>query len=113
MPGYMVQSLKEYQEITHAMRGLIFITATGNPISQRNLSRHFYVSLDKTSLPRIRFHDLRHTAAALLLKKNVHPKIVQEMLGHSSITLTMDTYSHVMPSMQQEATDKMDGLFKS
>lgn len=113
MPNYVAQSLQAYQEITHETHGLIFTTSTGKPISQRNLTRHFHGALEKAGLPRIRFHDLRHTAATLLLKENVHPKVVQEMLGHSSISLTLDTYSHVIPSMQQEAADKMDGLFKS
>jgi integrase len=61
-------------------------------------------------LPKIRFHDLRHTAATLTFKQGVHPKIVQERLGHSSIVLTMDTYSHVIPSMQSNAAEKMDSL---
>jgi len=54
---------------------------------------------------------LRHTAATLLLEKNVNPKIVQEMLGHSTISLTLGTYSHVLPGMQKEAADKLDGIF--
>ena len=62
-------------------------------------------------MPRIRFHDLRHTAATLLLSQGVHPKIVQERLGHSQISLTLDTYSHVLPSMQKEAAEKLDALF--
>jgi len=61
--------------------------------------------------PPIRFHDLRHTAATLLLGQNVHPKVVQERLGHSQISVTMDTYSHVMPSMQRDAADKLDAMF--
>lgn len=113
MPAYVAQSLKEYQEITQSTAGLVFTTSTGKPISQRNLSRHFYGALDRSGLPRIRFHDLRHTAATLLLKENVHPKVVQEMLGHSNIMVTLDTYSHVIPGMQQETADKMDSIFKS
>jgi integrase len=60
----------------------------------------------------IRFHDLRHSAASLLLTIGVHPKVVQELLGHSQISLTLDIYSHVLPSMQQEAMGKLDDLFK-
>jgi integrase len=58
----------------------------------------------------IRFHDLRHTAATLMLQQGIHPKVVQERLGHSAISLTLDTYSHVLPSMQEEAAKAMDEL---
>ena len=58
---------------------------------------------DLEAMPRLRFHDLRHTCATLLLRANVHPKVVQERLGHVSIRLTMDTYSHLLPGMQTEA----------
>jgi integrase len=62
--------------------------------------------------PDIRFHDLRHTAATLMLQQGIHPKVVQERLGHSDISMTLNTYSHVLPSMQEEAADKMDELLK-
>ena len=55
--------------------------------------------MKRAGLPHIRFHDLRHTCATLLLSKNVHPKFVQELLGHATIAITLDTYSHVLPSM--------------
>jgi integrase len=58
----------------------------------------------------MRFHDLRHTAATLMLKEGINPKIVQERLGHSDISMTLNTYSHVLPSMQEEAADKLDEL---
>jgi len=89
---------------------LIFPSTIGTPLGPRNLFRHFKAVLLKAGLPEIRFHDLRHTAATLMLQQGVHPKVVQERLGHSSISLTLDTYSHVIPSMQQEAADKMDEL---
>ena len=68
--------------------------------------------LDKTlpELPIIRSHDLRHTAATLLWAQGVHPEIVQERLGHSQISLTLDTYSHVLPGMGREAASKIDAL---
>ena len=66
--------------------------------------------LRKTGLPLIRFHNLRHTAATLLLQQGVHPKIVQERLGHADISMTLNTYSHVLPSMQEDAALKMDEL---
>ena len=61
-------------------------------------------------LARIRFHDLRHTAASLLLGRGIHPKIVSEMLGHSTIAITLDTYSHVIPTMQRQAAEAMDAI---
>jgi len=66
--------------------------------------------LKKLELPKIPFHNLRHTHASLLLLKGVHPKVVQERLGHSSISITLDTYSHLMPSMQKEAAEKIDDV---
>ncbi len=71
----------------------------------------FKAILKKAGLPAIRWHDLRHSAATLLLSTGCHPKIVQERLGHSTIGITMDTYSHVLPTMQREAVDKLDSLF--
>ena len=59
-------------------------------------------------LPRIRFHDLRYTCATLLLSKNVNPKVVSEMLGHATIAITLDTYSHVLPTMQESAAKAME-----
>jgi len=58
----------------------------------------------------LRFHDLRHSAATLLLAQGVHPRAIMELLGHSSITVTMNTYAHVLPAMMREAADKMDAL---
>jgi len=76
------------------------------------LRRSFYPLLNRGGLPRIRFHDLRHTAATLLLVQGVHPKIVQDLLGHSTINLTMDVYSHVLPNLQEEAATKMEALLR-
>jgi integrase len=67
--------------------------------------------LKHTALPDIRFHDMRHTAATLMLQQGIHPKVVQERLGHSDIALTLNTYSHVLPSIQEEAVQKLDQLF--
>jgi integrase len=64
--------------------------------------------LGRTGLPQIRFHDLRHTCATLLLSKNVNPKMVSEMLGHATIAITLDTYSHVLPTMQESAAAAME-----
>jgi integrase len=64
--------------------------------------------LKRAGLPQIRFHDLRHTCATLLLGRNVNPKIVSEMLGHATIAITLDTYSHVLPNMQSETAKAME-----
>lgn len=83
--------------------GWVFTTALGNPIQPSDVSRRFPRLLEKAGLPRIRFHDLRHTTATLLLSERVHPKIVAALLGHSTVQLTLDTYSHVVPSLAREA----------
>jgi len=91
---------------------LVFPNATGGPMERQNVQRRsFKPLLKKAELPDIRFHDLRHSAATLLLSLGVHPKVVQERLGHATIAITMDIYSEVMPELQSEAADKLDGLF--
>lgn len=93
-------------------QNIVFPSTIGTPLGPRNLYRHFIDTIEKTGLPRIKFHDLRHTAATLMLKEGIHPKVVQERLGHSSITLTLDVYSHVIPSMQEEVAKKLDSLLQ-
>jgi integrase len=66
--------------------------------------------MDALDVPRIRFHDLRHTHATLALRAGVHPKVVQERLGHSDIAITLNTYSHAIPAMQEEAAEKVAAL---
>ena len=89
-------------------RGLVFATRTGEPLESRNVTKMFQRLLVKAGLPRLRFHDLRHTAATLLLAQGVDPRTIMETLGHSQISLTLDTYSHVLPSLQQGAARRMD-----
>jgi integrase len=89
---------------TYRDYGLVFTVPGGAPISAANLlKRGFRPLIERADVPTIRFHDLRHSHATLLLRNGVHPKIVSERLGHASITITLDTYSHVLPDMQQEA----------
>ncbi len=89
--------------------GLVFPSEAGTPMGARNLQRAFKIRLRRAGLPeRTRFHDLRHTCATLLLSRNVHPKFVQELLGHASIKLTLDTYSHVTPGMDGGTDSAMD-----
>jgi integrase len=89
--------------------GLIFASETGEPLDRRAVTKlMFKPLLKRAGLPEIRFHDLRHTCATLLLTKNVNSKIVSEMLGHASIAITLDTYSHVLPNMRDQAAAAME-----
>jgi integrase len=90
--------------------GLVFTTTTiGTPLeAQKIVNRHFKPLLRRTGLPNIRWHDLRHTCATLLLGRGVHPKMVQHLIGHASIQLTLDRYSHWIPSMGRHAAEGMD-----
>ncbi len=93
--------------------GLVFANEIGLPILRENLTtRHFKKIVKAAEVPMIRLYDLRHTCATLLLLDGIHPKVVAERLGHASIVLTMDTYSHVLPTMQQNATDSMERLMQ-
>lgn len=117
LPDIAVETLREHRKrmLAEGHPGpWVFCDTQGGPIRKSNLTRRWFKPLlQRAGLPDIRFHDLRHTAATLLLTLGVHPKIVQERLGHSQISLTLDTYSHVLPSMQREAARKLDTLFES
>ena len=107
LPAIAVMALQHHREgmlIEGRPVGLVFCNNQGGPLRKSNLVRRSFLPLLKRAgLPVIRFHDLRHTAATLLLVQGVHPKIVQERLGHSQISLTLDTYSHILPGMGREA----------
>ena len=90
---------------------MVFTNPKGGYLSPFSIDYHFQKALERAGLSPIRFHDLRHTSATLLLKYGVHPKIVQERLGHANISMTLDIYSHVIPSMQEEAALKIEGPF--
>lgn len=90
-------------------RELVFTTEVGTPLNRHNLTqRSFRPLLKKARLPQIRFHDLRHTCATILLKMGQHPKLVQELLGHATIAITLDTYSHLLPGMGDGLATAMD-----
>src|SRR5260370_27020955 len=93
-------------------KDIVFCNMYGEYTEPSNLFTAFKRLLIEAGLPNIRFHDLRHSAASFLAKLNVHPKVVQEILGHSTISMTMDTYSHLFPSTPQKAIHKLDELFK-
>ena len=122
LPASTMQSLQEHrirQAEERLQAGsnwehhdLIFTAHNGQPIDHRNLvRRHFKPLLEHANLPQeLRLYDLRHTCATLLLSAGENPKIVSERLGHASITLTLDTYSHVLPDMQEGAAAKLEKL---
>lgn len=90
---------------------LVVDRSDGSPINPDTLSSGWRRFLKAHGLPQIRFHDLRHAHATLMLIQGVHPKVVSERLGHASVGITLDTYSHVLPSIQNEAVDAFDRLF--
>lgn len=92
---------------------LVFCDALGDYLDARHVTRYeFHPLLRRAGLPIRRFHDLRHSSATLLLKAGVHPKIVSEMLGHSTIAITLDIYSHALPDMQRGAAGAMEGILR-
>jgi integrase len=82
---------------------LVFAEPDGSPIHPDKFRKRFEIRIARSGLPRIRFHDLRHTYATLALRAGVHPKVVAEVLGHANISITLDTYSHAIPAMQESA----------
>lgn len=128
LPDNLVKLLLDHQETQLVKGELIFPSVDNTPLDERNVNKYFKACLVSAGLGReekrknkkgkektvnvspYRLYDLRHTHATLLLKAGVHPKIVSERLGHASITLTLDTYSHVLPGMQDEAATKLDGM---
>ena len=91
--------------------GLVFATGKGTPHDSQNIiNRYFKPLLKRAELPNIRWHDLRHTYATLLLARGTHPTYVQKSLGHASVQLTLDRYSHWMPSMGRATASAMDDV---
>lgn len=116
-----VEALKEHRKAQDEERsklgdvwkdnGLVFPSTVGTPMNPDNLVyRSFKPLLRRAGLKEIRFHDLRHTFGYLMIEAGEHPKIVQEIMGHSQISLTLDTYSHVLPGIQEEAIRRLGGL---
>jgi hypothetical protein len=114
-----VDALKQHKAKQNAERlkadptwednGLIFPSQRGTTMNAKNLTaRNFKPILKRTGLPDIRLHELRHTCATLLLSRGVHPKFVQELLGHATIAITLDTYSHVLPGMGDQTATAME-----
>jgi integrase len=118
LPGTVVDSLRRHRVRQVEQRlvlgdlwkdhGFVFTNPTGGPLHVNSLMLRFRKLITTTGVPTIRFHDLRHTSATMLLAKGVHPKIVQERLGHSDVGITMNRYSHVTADMQRNAADLLD-----
>lgn len=122
VPSEVMKDIKEHKELQdHEKVGLktndysdhdfVYATKTGEPFNDRNIiSQYFKPLLKNAGLPDIRLYDLRHTCATLLLSAGVNPKIVSERLGHADVSLTLNTYSHVLPDMQESAAKKIEGM---
>jgi integrase len=116
LPTTVIENLKEHKQNQKVVKldGFVFAAANGEPVNDRNITnRYFKPLLEEAGLPDLRLYDLRHTCATLLLAAGENPKIVSERLGHASIAITLDTYSHVLPSMQEAAAEKLEGLLFS
>ena len=118
LPKLAIDALREHRKrqfaAGHMASGFVFTNTEGGPLRRSHFHRGDYKPLlTKAGLPEIRFHDLRHTAATLLLLAGVHPEIVRDRLGHSKIGITIDLYSHVLPSMQKEAAGRLDSLLSA
>ena len=122
LPSFVLEALQQHrlrQQEERAKAGtnwrerdLIFCASSGMPLNPNHVLEALKRGLKEAGLPSIRFHDLRHSAATLLLSLGVHPKVVQELLGHSQISMTLDIYSHVLPTMQKEAMERLTKALK-
>jgi integrase len=121
LPQFVIDVLHQHRSRQLEMRlqerehwqdhGLVFCSRKGTYYGITTLARQFKRLLRKAGLPSMRFHNLRHSAATILLSMGVHPKVVQELLGHSTIRMTMDLYSHALPGLQREAMNTSHQLF--
>jgi integrase len=122
LPDQVVEALKLHREPQDRAReaagefweewGLVLTTAVGTPVAPRNDYRDFRKIIERAGLRRVRLHDLRHTAASLMLAQDVSPRVIMEVLGHSQISVTMNTDSHISEGQSREAADRMGDLFQ-
>jgi len=113
--GHLAQQLEEIEALGDGYQdqGLMFPGERGQPMRPYTLTGKLERILKRAGLPKIRFHDLRHTCATLLLSKGVHPKFVQELLGHATISITLDRYSHVIPAMGDHTRKAMEDVLSN
>ena len=105
MQYYNDRTAPGFKDLDHVIHKV-----NGEPYRPDAMTKKWLRFLKAHNLPHIRLHDLRHTHATLLIQSGVSPKVVQQRLGHADVTITLNTYTHVMPDMAQEAADKIDGL---
>lgn len=122
LPDFLIEVLQQHQQrqqehqtkIGPAWKnsGYVFCNTRGGFYEDSSLAKRYKQLLKREDLPEIRFHDLRHSAATILISMGVNPKVVQELLGHASIVTTLNIYAHVLPAMQQEAAQKLNNLYR-
>jgi len=120
LPAVAVAALQRHRELQAEERaaagdewqesGLVFTSTIGTPLDARAVIRRHHAILKAAGIPRLRFHDLRHSAATLLLAQGVSPRYISQMLGHTQVAFTMQTYAHVIKEAQQQSADKMDAI---
>lgn len=120
IPNKLVDELRAYRKQvlqekllygqSYPDNDLVVCTKSGKPMIPRNFRKEFYNLIEQLGLPKIRFHDLRHTHATILIQQNVNVKLISERLGHSDIETTLNTYFHVLPDMQKSVSDKLDKI---
>jgi integrase len=121
LPRFIVEALLKHREAQLQKKAsssqwrennLVFCNGKGEYMNPANLITEFKHLLKQAGLPEIRFHDLRHSAASIWLALGMNPKVIQELLGHSNIHITLDVYSHVLPTMHREAMNSLDASFR-
>lgn len=123
LPDNVIDELRQHKKNQNEMRlkfggayndhNLVCPRPDGKPMDPRGLNEHFDDCIKKTGMQKIRFHDLRHSHATIMLQLGEHPKVVSERLGHSNVNITLNTYSHVLPNMQQDAARKLFEAYKN
>ncbi len=122
LPAVAVDALRRHRREQAELRlaqgmgrddeGLVICRYDGAPVQPRSLTREFARRIAGIDVPTVRFHDLRHTHISHLLLEGVHPKVASERAGHASVSITLDTYSHVLPGMQEEAANRIDAILR-
>lgn len=123
LPASVLDSLRRHKvrQLEHRLaagpafrdQALVFANGTGGPLHPNSVASRFRTLAVRAGVPVIRFHDLRHTCATLMMAQGEHPKVVQERLGHADVAMTINLYSHVMPDMQRQAADRLDATLEA